>query len=171
MRGSPVYQIMQLWQKSGINQIGTSRHAAKAGARLEIAAHGGKGSSHDIAQRVGIHSYGTADAYRDVWIAILKHARNLDGTRDVEMLSNKHITSFLAHKVADGVKHATYQQYAAAAQKLAVALTGYAKKCGTGQNYSFEQAIKDVTKIATEMQVRKFIKPVRPKNVILSYVV
>jgi len=160
MRGSPVYQITQLWQQSGINCIGTSRHAAKAAARSECQAGGINATPHLIGARTGIFSYGTADAYRDVWIAILKHARELDGTRNAELLTGDHAASFLRQKVANssdgkpGVAFATYQQYAAAAQKLAVALQYYSDRQGTGRSYDFSVAIREVSAIASATLAR-----------------
>jgi hypothetical protein len=63
MRGSPVGQVTQIWRNSGVNQIGQSKHAAK-----ETAREAGAESWHDVGKSLGVHSYKTADLYRDVWI-------------------------------------------------------------------------------------------------------
>jgi len=63
------------------------------------------------------------------------------GEKDMEKLTSEHIQSFLQSKIEAGVAHATYQQYAAAAQKLESALNGFAAHKGTGRTYDFQAAI------------------------------
>jgi hypothetical protein len=154
MRGSPVYQITKLWQESGINCIGTSRHEAKAQARHDCQMSGIQATPHHIGLKTGIHSYGTADAYRDVWISIVRHARTHDGIRDVEKLSGEHVAFFLHQKIAERVSFATYQQYTAAAQKLAVALQLYSNSHTTGRTYDFNAAIKSTAEMARDTLTR-----------------
>lgn len=147
MRGSPVYQVQQLWQHSGINRIGTSRHAAKLDVRQLLLASNQSAAPHQIAKQLGVHSYGTADTYRDVWVAILKHARDYHGIRDIEKLKGEHVASFLLSKVEAGVSYATYQQYAAATQKLGVALQCYTKDAAPGR-FDFSSAVAEISILA-----------------------
>jgi len=62
----------------------------------------------------------------------------------MERLTGDHIQSFLQTKVEAGVAHATYQQYAAAVQKLESALNGLAAQKDTGRRYDFQAAISSV---------------------------
>jgi hypothetical protein len=154
MRGSAVYQILQIWKLSGIDQIGTSRHEAKDAARTALSDKHLNATPHRIALNTGIHSYGTADAYRDVWISILRHSKEFDGTKDIERLTGEQVASFLRSKIESGVAYATYQQYAAASQKLGVALQRYSAITGTGRTYDFASAIKDAS--AGRESLKKF---------------
>jgi hypothetical protein len=144
MRGSAVFQVQALWRESGINQIGQSRHDAKNAVRSELAERGLSVSAQNISQSTGIHSYNSADAYRGVWIAIMRHAKSQYGIKNIEKLSGEHVASFLNSKVAEGVRYATFQQYAAAGEKLAVALNGYAEIKATGERYDFTGSIKEI---------------------------
>jgi len=146
MRGSPVYQVHELFLKSGINKIGASKHAAKAAARESITASGSRGSRsanwHNIGKNLGIHSFATADAYRDVWRHALVYAREKFRIRSIEKLTPEAIQSFLESKVTENVSHATFMQYAAALEKLETALNMYAEKFhGKSNKYDFSSAI------------------------------
>ncbi|AAR35492.1 hypothetical protein KVP06_10665 [Geobacter sulfurreducens] len=154
MRGSPTYQVQQIFDRSGINQIGQSKHDAKQSIRAELNEQGKPCGCHELGQNMGIHSYATADAYRDVWRQILEYARAEYGVRDVEKLTDQHVSGFLEQKVSESLAYATFQQYAAATEKLAVALNGYAERHGTGQHYDFHGALKDVRETARELLVR-----------------
>lgn len=154
MRGSPTYQVQQLFLQSGINRIGHSKHDAKQSIRAELNEQGKPCGWHELGQNMSIHSYATADAYRDVWRQILENARAEYGVRDVEKLTDQHVSGFLEQKVSESVAYATFQQYAAATEKLAVALNGYAELHGTGQHYDFHDALKDVRESARELLTR-----------------
>jgi hypothetical protein len=154
MRGSPVYQVKTLWEQSGVNRIGTSKHQAK-----QLARDAGAKTWGDLGRELGIHSYGTADAYRDVWIAVLAHARAHFGVRDIERLSSDIISSFLSGKVEEEVALATYKQYAAACSKLETALNLYYQKPWPGflrnKPYDFREAIEATREIA-RAELRRF---------------
>jgi len=139
--------VSQIFTKSGINHIGASKHAAKGLAR-----QGGARTWHQIGQKLGIHSYRTADAYREVWRQVAAHARTEFGVRDMERLAGEHIQSFLETKAEAGVARATYQQYSAAVQKLETALNGFAAHKGTGRTYDFQAAISAANKIGGTLQ-------------------
>ena len=144
MRGSIKWQVQELFFKSGINSIGESKHKAKEIARNE---HNAK-TWHEIGKKVGIHSYATADAYRDVWKQIGNYAKTEFKVRDMEKLNGSHIQSFLESKTSENVAHATFMQYAAAAEKLESALNGFAKFKGSNNNYDFSEPLKMARKDA-----------------------
>jgi len=135
MRGSINGQVQQIWERSGINQIGQSRHLAKS-----VVAKTGITGSHEVAKLIGIHSFGTADAYREVWRCILAHAKDEFQLYDIEKISTVQVTSFLEQKIEEEVAYSTFAQYASAAEKLESALNRYSKKVGSGKSYSFDLA-------------------------------
>ena len=145
MRGSVVYQVQQIF--GTLNEIGTSKHQAKAVAR-------GRGAStwHAVGKELSIYSYNTADAYRDVWRACLEYAKASQGIKDVEKLSGEAVRAFLMSKVDQGVAHATFGQYAAALEKLEVGLNRYALQNGTGLEYAFSAAIQEVRDVAVNLE-------------------
>src|SRR6266567_1082352 len=145
MRGSIVYQVQQVFQ--AVNEIGASKHAAKEEARAEGAA-----TWHQVGKELGVYSYSTADAYRDVWRACLSHAKANLGIRDIEKLSGEAVRAFLASKVDQGVARATFGQYAAACEKLEVALNRYAEQYGTGQEYLFSSDIQAARDAAVNLE-------------------
>lgn len=146
-RGSIKWQVSEIYHKSGINQIGTSKHTAKAVARQD-----GARTWHQIGHKLGIYSYKTANAYRSIWGQIATHVRSEFGQKDMEKLTGEHMQSFLQSKIEAGVAHATYQRYSAACQKLESALNKFADQKGTGQTYDFQSAISSANKIGGTLQ-------------------
>lgn len=138
MRGSAVYQVMELFSQSGINCISQSKHAAKERAR-----HDGAKTWQDIGMKIGIYSYGTADAYREVWVQFFKYAKNEFGMKDIEKTSATKVRAFLEHKIDERVAMATFAQYAAACMKLSQSLNLHAKKTGSSRRYDFVNQIDD----------------------------
>ena len=61
MRGTIDWQIKELFKT--VDEIGISKHDAKIEAR-----NNGATSWHEVGKELGIHSYATADIYRDVWL-------------------------------------------------------------------------------------------------------
>jgi len=145
MRGSTVYQVQLVFQT--VNEIGSSKHTAKAEARADGAA-----TWHQVGKELGVYSYSTADAYRDVWRACLDHAKQTAGIRDIEKLSGEAVRAFLVSKVDQGVAHATFSQYAAALEKLEVALNRYAEQHGTGRQYAFSPEIQAARNVAGQLE-------------------
>ena len=145
MRGSTVYQVQQVFHT--VNEIGSSKHDAKAEARAEGAA-----TWHQVGKELGVYSFSTADAYRDVWRACLDHAKETVGVRDIEKLSGEAVRAFLVSKVDQGVAHATFGQYAAALEKLEVALNRYAEQHGTGRLYAFSGEIQGARDVAVNLE-------------------
>lgn len=147
MRGSPVYQVHRLFDET-INCIGQSKHQAKEAARQEITRQNRANTWHAVGKKLGVYSYKTADAYRDVWRHAFSYARDNFGIRDITKLTPEAIQSFLQAKLDQGVKHSTFMQYAAALEKLEVALNIYSEKHSLNRTYDFSQAIKAVREIA-----------------------
>ena len=145
MRGSTVYQVQQVYLT--VDEIGHSKHDAKAEARAQGAA-----TWHQVAKELGVYSFSTADAYRDVWRACLDHAKETAGIRDIEKLSGEAVRAFLVSKVDQGVAHATFGQYAAALEKLEVALNRYANQHGTEREYAFSGNIQGARDVAVNLE-------------------
>jgi integrase len=145
MRGSVAWQVQQVFQ--AVNEIGASKHAAKAEARA-----GGAATWHQVGKGLGIYSYSTADAYRDVWKACLGYAKENLEIKDIEKLSGEAVRAFLVSKVDQGVAHATFGQYTAACEKLEVALNRYAEQHGTGREYGFSAEIQGARDVAVNLE-------------------
>lgn len=148
MRGSANYQVETLFRESGINQIGNSKHAAKEEVRQEFAARGEYADWHDIGQRIGIFSISTSEDYQAVWRQILDYAKKEAGIRDIERLTTDIVASFLDSKVEQGVAKSTFDTYAAAAEKLSVALNWYSERHNRGNRYDFAEKIDDIREFA-----------------------
>jgi len=131
VRGSPVYQVHQVF--SSILHIGESKHEAKEKVRQD-----GAKTWHEIGKNLDIYSYKTADAYRDISKQAFSYIREEFGIKDITKLDGEHIQAFLESKIEEGVKYSTFQQYAAALEKLETALSKY-----TGQKYSFSENIAE----------------------------
>lgn len=144
MYGSTRWQVQEIFHKSGINQIGMSRHAAKREARQRLETAGRPVTRHVLAKMMGIHSYATADAYRDAWRLLGQFVRENFKLKDMEKLTGEHVQAWLSAKQVDGVAHATFMQYAAAVEKLETALNMLAEGSGSGRTYTFEDAIATV---------------------------
>ncbi|MEW6296099.1 MAG: hypothetical protein AB1467_07500, partial [Candidatus Diapherotrites archaeon] len=98
-------------------QIGESKHAAKEQAR-----DAGAKTWHQVGKRIGIHSYATADKYREVARCCFSFAKENFGVKNIENLEGRHVVAFLQSKIGQEAAHATIQLYAAACEKLEAAL-------------------------------------------------
>ena len=152
MRGSIIHQVQTLFKESGINRIGTSKHADKEAFRSSTDK---KVAWHEIGQNTGIYSYSTADDYREIWISAGRYAKVHFGLKDIEDITGAHLQAFLAAKIEEGVKHATFMQYAAGLEKLAVALKMYAESHDTGKVYDFSGDI-DVARKKAHKTLQRF---------------
>jgi hypothetical protein len=157
MRGSVSYQVHQLFDQSGINRIGHSKHADKEISRDALNAEDKAAGWHEVAQQMGIYSYSTADAYRDVWAQVLSHAKEVYGVKDIEKLTGEIVSSHLSSKVDQEVAFKTFQLHSAACEKLAVALDGYASRHGRDATYKFHETIQPVRERAQE-ELERFNK-------------
>ena len=141
MRGSINYQVHEVFQT--IIHFGESKHEAK-----ELAREQGAQTWHDIGKNIMIYSYKTADQYRDIAKGLMNYVKQEFHIKDIEKLQSQHIQAYLESKIADGIKYSTFQKYAAAIEKLEVALNQYAQSHNTGNQYSFD--IQDVRQQASE---------------------
>jgi len=131
VRGSINWQVHQVFNE--IIAFGESKHEAKEQARQE-----GARTWHDIGKNIAIYSYATADQYRDIAKDLLSYTKEEFGIKDIEKLTSEHVNAYLETKIADGIKYSTFQKYAAALEKLEVALNTYAQTHNTGKEYHFD---------------------------------
>lgn len=143
MRGGMGWQITEIFNKSGILQIGGSKHQAKAEARE----HGAK-SWGDLGTALGIFSYNTADTYKDTWHQFSNYAKAELNLKDIEKTSEAHIQSFLESRISAGVASATIAKEAAALAKLESTLNLYSSKYERGNQYNFRDVIRLIIKEA-----------------------
>ena len=137
MRGTIDWQIREVFKT--VDKIGTSKHDAKIEAR-----DNGATTWHDVGKELGVHSFSTADSYRDVWRHACEFAKEEYGVKNIEKITGQEIAGYLESKVRDGVSHATLAQYSAALEKFEVALNRYASEHGTSREYSFHESIQEV---------------------------
>jgi len=154
MYGGIIWQVQEIFKKSGINRIGESKHNAKESARNELQASGRKANWHALGKEMGIYSYATADAYRDVWRLLGNFAKAEFKVKDMEKLTGVHVQAFLESKIAADVTHATFLQYAAACEKLETALNSLAVRTESGRAYDFSEQIADARADAHKMLLR-----------------
>jgi hypothetical protein len=170
MLGNVNYQVQRLFRESGINQIGSSKHLAKEEARRLLAQQGEKASWHSVGKQLGIYSYRTADAYRDIWKHLFHHAKTECGIRDIENLSADHVKSYLKSKIIAGVSRATFAQYAAGIEKLETALNLFSQKFNRGNEYSFSLAIDEARSEASGLNKFSGSRAYRNPEVIPSFI-
>lgn len=139
MRGNINYQVQQLY--GTVAAIGESKHDAKTSAR-----ENGAVGAAEIAKETGIYSYATGDAYRDVWRAVGEFAKAEYGIKDMERINGEVAAAYLNSKIEEGITRATFNQYAAAVDKMETALNRFASQNETGNTYKFELA--DVRQVA-----------------------
>lgn len=143
MRGGMGYQITEIFNKSGIVQIGESKHEAKAEAR-----ESGAKSWADMGKALGIYSYNTADTYKDTWHQFANYAKEELNLKDIEKTSAAHVQLYLESRISEGVALATVAKEAAALSKLESALNLYSTKYEKGNQYNFREAIRETIKEA-----------------------
>ncbi|MEI6313967.1 MAG: hypothetical protein WCO89_03790 [Syntrophus sp. (in: bacteria)] len=141
MHGNNSYQVHKVFNE--IRHIGKSKHKDKEAARAD-----GAQTWHAIGQTLGVYSYATLDKYRDVAKDCLAYAKKHFGIKDIEMLTAEAVQGFLEAKIDLDVKYATFQTYAAAVEKLGVALNKYSENHNRGREYDFSKAIAEVRKEA-----------------------
>lgn len=143
MRGGMGYQITEILNKSGILQIGAGKHEAKAAAR-----EAGAKSWADMGKALGIHSFNTADTYKDTWHQFSGFAKAELKLKDIEKTAPEHIRIFLESRIFKGVALATVAKEAAALAKLENALNLYSEKHERGNQYNFRDTIREIVKQA-----------------------
>jgi integrase len=143
MRGSIEKQIKTLWLLSGIDRIGQSRHRAKSEAHAL-----GKKTPQQVARFTGISSYNTKRVYLRTWKSIAAFAReptaDCKAITDITKVTGEVVASWLTSQADSGIKWSTFTEYAAAAEKLADALNGFAERFerhAEGRKYDFSREI------------------------------
>lgn len=150
LRGPAHHQARTILKESGLFKVGQSKHADKAELRAE-----GKKTWEDMGKNLGIYSYRTADAYRDVWRHCLDYAKAETGCKQILQLTKEHIQSYLQSKIDQQVSLATFRQYSAALGKLETVLNLVSEKYELGQQYEFRNTIREISADATE-ELQKF---------------
>lgn len=132
MRGNVNYQVQELYKE--VNKIGESKHTAKEEARAE-----GNNTWHMVGKSIGIHSYGTADSYRQTWRQLGYFVKEEFKIHDLEKIKGEHVQAFLENRIntASVTSYNTYKKEASALQKLEKALNSYAVRNNKNNNYSF----------------------------------
>ncbi len=141
MNGSPKGQLKFIFEKSGILQLGASRHVAKATARAT-----GARSAEQIAKHTGISSHSTHRAYFKRGVELMRFCKSVYKVRSFDKIQPEHVRGFLENKIRSGVSYRTFQQYAAALGKIETALS----KLPHGYEPEWSSSIKDARGIARE---------------------
>jgi len=151
MRGGVKWQVKEIFLRSGINKRGVSKHKDKAIARNICKMNGIPTTPKNIAKHLGIYSIQTATTYMDSWKSLFNHAKADDGLRDLTKKEPTHVQNYLEWKIESGVTLKSFRTYAAACEKLAIALEGYSKKINKPQRYDFAGVIHDCQRTAAHI--------------------
>jgi len=160
MTGSVIGQVQALFRISGIKAIRKSRHKLKQRARAA-----GARTSGDIAALCPVTGYMTLDKYREVAILFGRWITEEFGCRwDIEATTADNVWYFLMDCIDRGVALRTWRTYASALNKLALALTMYAQKTGSGRTYDFRSAIDSLRPVAAaelelDRETREYLDP------------
>ena len=137
MRGNISYQVHEVFKS--IIRFGESKHEAK-----EIAREAGARTWHELGKNLDIYSYSSADSYRDVAKEAFSYIKQNFGVKDITKIQSEHIQSYLEHKIEENIKYSSFSKYAAALEKLEVALSKY-----TGKEYNFD--LTEVRELAQQI--------------------
>jgi len=137
LRGNISYQVHQVF--STIIAFGSSKHEAKKEARAA-----GAKTWHELGKSLNIYSYNTADSYRDIVKEAFSYIKENFGVKDITKIQSEHIQSYLESKIEENIKYSSFQKYAAACEKLEVALSRF-----TGKEYSFD--LKETRELAQQI--------------------
>lgn len=141
MRGSVDWQIKEIFK--GVNDLGSSKHAAKEEARA-----GGARTWEQVGQTIGVHSKNTYQDYTQVARALFEHAKAEYGLKDITRIEPHMVQSFLLDKIDNQAARATLNTYSSAVHKLESALNKYSELKGLDRQYSF--GLKEVAKYAAQ---------------------
>lgn len=148
MRGSMRGQILHLYNASGMNQLGTSKHDAKNNARAELKANGQSASSANIASKTGIHSVGTQNNYVGKMIELAEYTRDEYGIKDVMAIEPEHVQNFLLDKIEAGISLSHFSGYVASFSKMESAMQAYSDKNGLERTWDVRNGINELRDIA-----------------------
>lgn len=137
MRGSVDWQVREVF--STVNDIGVSKHEAKAQAR-----EAGAATWADMGKALGCHSYSTYDDYRAVAKEAFNFVRDSYGVRDITRIESHQVEAFLKDRIENGgrdgsgLERSSFDKYGAALSKLEVALNRYSQEKELGREYKFD---------------------------------
>jgi hypothetical protein len=106
--------------------MGQSKFADKQQARSDLKENGEAVTSSAVGAITAIHGNKTNEGYFDKCVELANWAKETDGTRDVEKITDAHLTSFLAEKIDAGVSLSHWMGYSAAFSKLEQAQVKFA---------------------------------------------
>lgn len=147
MRGSIDWQITEVFKS--VNNLGTSKHQAKALARAE-----GAKTWEQVGQSIGIHGKETYNDYVTIAKNTFRYIQSEFGCKDLTRVEGYMIQSFLLDKIENGgregkgIERATYDKYSAALHKFELALNRYSTEKTLGREYNF--GLKEVSKFAAK---------------------
>ena len=115
-------QLSNAISKSGIVQIGTSRHDAKQERYSNLADAGQKADSHNVNQTIGITSYASLHKFQGNITRFGKWCFGNEGMNNLNQIKPAHVSDFL--RVLCDCEYAknTVQSYASTLEKMAVML-------------------------------------------------
>lgn len=151
MKGNGKWQAKEILKRSGLNKIGTSKHAAKAEARNVCRQLKIPTTSRNIAPHMGIHSIQTMNTYLGTWTEVFNHNKTHFGLKDITKVNASHIQHFLESKIETGVRLKTFRTYAAACEKLAVTLELFSIRVNSHTVYDFSPTIQAARETASQL--------------------
>lgn len=145
MRGSVDWQVREIFQKSGIQQIGESKHEAKAEAR-----ENGAATWAEVGKAVGCYSFSQLDDYRAISKQAFNAIREEYGTKDILKIEAAQIQGWMADKIMSGdIARSTSNTYHAALEKLEQALNKYCVTQDIGKTFNFD--LKETRALAIQV--------------------
>jgi len=147
MRGSIDWQVREVF--STVNDIGESKHQAKADAR-----EAGAATWADMGKALGCHSYSTYDDYRAVAKEAFGYIQQSYGVRDITRIESHQVEAYLKDRIENGgrdgggLERSSFDKYGAALSKFEVALNRYSQEKNLGREYKFN--LKEVRQYAAK---------------------
>lgn len=124
MRGSINYQVGQIWKQ--VDGIGIS----KSITREESTIKGQNG--HNVSNKV--HSFNSKDEFINRAKELGNYAKQHFGIKDMQSINNEVITSYINHKIEDGLKYRSISTYISQLEKIQVGLSQMDQKLQSHQN-------------------------------------
>ncbi|MEW5773223.1 MAG: site-specific integrase [Thermodesulfobacteriota bacterium] len=153
--GSITHQVAVLFDHSGIDKIGSSRHEAKEIALARLAEQGISATKHNLGKNMGVHGYRHADELRRVWRELANYAKSEHGIRNIRELTGGHVRDYLASKVDQGVKMETVRIYSSYCEKLETALNRWSERFASTNSFYFGHDIQFVRDLAKDEGLRQ----------------
>lgn len=117
-----INQLSNAISKSGIVQIGTSRHDAKQERYSNLADAGQKADSHNVNQTIGITSYASLHKFQTNAGKFGKWCFGNQDLNNINQIKPAHVTEFLQQLCDCEYAKNTVQSYASTLEKMAVML-------------------------------------------------